>query len=213
MIMLKKNMPNNLKKFRFAILGSTNGSIVPDLVSGIKELEIDLGINLEIPILISNKSNAGILEKAKLLNIKSEICLANKLNNKLNRDQYDENLDLILSDYKIDYILLVGFMRILSSNFCKKWENKILNIHPSLLPKYQGLMDLSVHQAVLDNKDKQTGCSVHFVTSDVDAGPVVSQKKVLVSPDDNADELKKRVQGQEVDCYLDAIKILLNNIC
>jgi len=206
-------MPNNLKNIRFAILGSTNGSIVPDLVSGIKELEIDLGINLEIPVLISNKSNAGILEKAKLLNIKSEICLANKLNNKLNRNQYDKNLDLILSDYKIDYILLVGFMRILSASFCEKWENKILNIHPSLLPKYQGLMDLSVHQAVLDNKDKQTGCSVHFVTSDVDAGPVVSQKKVLVSPDDNADELKKRVQGQEVDCYLDAIKILLNKIC
>ena len=199
------------KSIRFAILGSTNGSIVPELVSGIKELGIELGVNLDIPILISDKINAGILEKAKLLNIKSEVCLVNKLNYKLNREEYDESLDLILSDYKIDYILLVGFMRILSTNFCKKWENKILNIHPSLLPKYQGLMDLSVHQAVLDNNDFKTGCSVHFVTADVDAGPIVSQKIVLVNSDDDAIKLKKRVQSKEVMCYLDAVRGLCIN--
>ena len=201
-----ENMDNLKKNFRKKIILLDRFTD-----STIAYQHFGLGVNLDIPILISDKINAGILEKAKLLNIKSEVCLVNKLNYKLNREEYDESLDLILSDYKIDYILLVGFMRILSANFCKKWENKILNIHPSLLPKYQGLMDLSVHQAVLDNNDFKTGCSVHFVTADVDAGPIVSQKIVLVNSDDDAIKLKKRVQSKEVMCYLDAVRGLCIN--
>ena len=200
-------MSNISKKtnYRFAILGSTNGSIVPDLISGIKKIGLDLDLDLEIPVIISNKSQAGILNKADLFNIKKEIVISDS---NLKREDYDKKLDIILQNNKVDYVLLSGFMRILSEFFCNKWKNRILNIHPSLLPKYQGLMDLSVHQAVLDNNDNKTGCSVHFVTADVDAGPVISQKQVIVESTDDAINLKKRVQSKEAECYLEAIKSL-----
>ena len=191
--------------YRFAILGSTNGSIVPSLISGIKQISLDLNLDLEIPVIISNKPQAGILDKADLFNIKKEIVISDS---NLKREDYDKKLDIILQNNKVDFILLSGFMRILSEFFCNKWKNRILNIHPSLLPKYQGLMDLSVHQAVLDNKDNKTGCSVHFVTADVDAGPVISQKEVIVESTDDAINLKKRVQSKEAECYLEAIKSL-----
>ena len=200
-------MSNISKKnnYRFAILGSTNGSIVPSLISGIKQISLDLNLDLEIPVIISNKPQAGILDKADLFNIKKEIVISDS---NLKREDYDKKLDIILQNNKVDFILLSGFMRILSEFFCNKWKNRVLNIHPSLLPKYQGLMDLSVHQAVLDNKDNKTGCSVHFVTADVDAGPVISQKEVVVESTDDAINLKKRVQSKEAECYLEAIKSL-----
>ena len=200
-------MSNISKKnnYRFAILGSTNGSIVPSLISGIKQISLDLNLDLEIPVIISNKPQAGILDKADVFNIKKEIVISDS---NLKREDYDKKLDIILQNNKVDFILLSGFMRILSEFFCNKWKNRVLNIHPSLLPKYQGLMDLSVHQAVLDNKDNKTGCSVHFVTADVDAGPVISQKEVVVESTDDAINLKKRVQSKEAECYLEAIKSL-----
>lgn len=189
---------------RIAILGSTNGSIVPKLSEGIKDLNLKSDVKFDISLIISNKAQAGILDKAKALNIKHEVCLSKGVN-KLEREVYDAKLTQILEDNNIDLILLVGFMRILSADFCRRWHKKVLNIHPSLLPKYQGLMDLSVHQAVLDNNDSETGCSVHWVTEDVDCGPVLAQRKVPVLADDDANSLKARVQAQEFLCYLDAL--------
>ncbi len=186
---------------RIAILGSTNGSIVPMLAEGIKDLNLKSSVNFDLSLIISNKAQAGILDKAKALDIKHELCLSIGLE----REVYDAKLTQILEDNNIDLILLVGFMRILSADFCRRWHKKVLNIHPSLLPKYQGLMDLSVHQAVLDNNDTETGCSVHWVTEDVDCGPVLAQRKVPVLANDDVNSLKSRVQAQEVGCYLDAL--------
>ncbi len=189
---------------RIAILGSTNGSIVPKLAEGLKDLKLKSSVNFDLSLIISNKAQAGILDKAKNLGIKNEVCLSKGVN-KLDREVYDAKLTQILEDNNIDLILLVGFMRILSADFCRRWHKKVLNIHPSLLPKYQGLMDLSVHQAVLDNNDTETGCSVHWVTEDVDCGPVLAQRKVPVLENDDANSLKARVQAEEVGCYLDAL--------
>ena len=77
----------------------------------------------------------------------------------------------------MDLVLLIGFMRILSDDFCREWRDRILNVHPSLLPKYAGGMDMNVHEEVLKNNDKETGCTIHFVTDEVDGGPLLIQKK------------------------------------
>ncbi len=88
----------------------------------------------------------------------------------LSREQFDQKISNILKEKKIDLIVLIGYMRILSDEFVETWENKIINVHPSLLPAHAGKMDLDVHRAVIDNKEKETGCTVHYVTKEVDAG-------------------------------------------
>jgi phosphoribosylglycinamide formyltransferase-1 len=98
-------------------------------------------------------------------------------------------------------------MRILSAGFVKKFENKIINVHPSLLPKYPG-MDLDVHAEVLRNKEKETGMTIHYVTEELDAGPILMQKSIPILPDDTPESLKERVQGLEKESYPEAIRLM-----
>ena len=207
--------PNQNKLIKFAILGSTNGSILPDLFELLDKLKNNQNDkDFEVKLVISNKADAKILQKAQDLNLNTQVILSKDVS----RNEFAKKLDQLLQEYDIDYLLLVGFMRILAKDFCNKWNKKVLNIHPSLLPKHQGLMDLAVHQAVLDElKDNinsnsvigQTGCSVHWVSEQVDCGPVVTQKIVDVFAQDTPEVLKSRVQAQEASCYLNAIiKIL-----
>jgi phosphoribosylglycinamide formyltransferase-1 len=102
-------------------------------------------------------------------------------------------------------------MRILSKNFCLEWKDKILNVHPSLLPKYAGGMDNDVHKKVLKNNDSETGCTIHFVTEELDAGPILVQKKCVVEVNDTPSSLKKRVQKLEGQAFLEAINLIQNN--
>ena len=83
-----------------------------------------------------------------------------------------------LKKHNIDLILLIGFMRILSAKFCQTWKDKILNVHPSLLPKYSGGMDMNIHEEVIANGDEESGCTIHFVTEELDGGPILIQKKI-----------------------------------
>ena len=117
----------------------------------------------------------------------------------------------ILKKNKVDLVLLIGFMRILSSKFCNDWEGRILNVHPSLLPKYAGGMDTSVYEEVLRNKDKETGCTIHFVTDKVDGGPILIQKRCLVESDDTVESLKSKVQKLEGEAFLEAIPMFNTN--
>ena len=103
-------------------------------------------------------------------------------------------------------VLLIGFMRILSRGFVSAWEGKIVNVHPSLLPKHAGGMNESVHQQVLDAKDKETGCTVHLVTTRVDEGPILVQKKCVVDPEDTVGSLKNKVQRLEGEAFIEAIR-------
>ena len=112
-----------------------------------------------------------------------------------------------MKENNVDLILLIGFMRILSASFCKQWRNKILNVHPSLLPKYGGGMDIDVHKQVLLNGDKKTGCTIHYVNEDVDQGPILVQKECDVLPKDNEFTLKDKVQKLEGLAYIEAVKI------
>ena len=106
-------------------------------------------------------------------------------------------------------ICLAGFMKILTSNFIKKFKGKIINIHPSLLPKYKGL---NTHQRAIDNNEKFSGCTVHYVSSKLDSGKIILQKKIRVLKTDTNDKLKKRVLKQEHLLYPEALKKVLTNL-
>jgi phosphoribosylglycinamide formyltransferase-1 len=183
---------------RLAILGSTRGTNLNALVEAINNKEL----NASIELVIANKADALILEKADKFELKALFVDPQNLS----REAYDQLLSKILSEHNIDLVVLIGYMRILSSQFVLDWENKIINIHPSLLPAYSGLMNLEVHQAVLDAAEIETGCTVHFVTEEVDAGPIILQKNCQVLKEDDAETLKARVQQLEGLALVEAIQ-------
>ena len=117
----------------------------------------------------------------------------------------------VLKEHGVDLVLLIGFMRILSPEFCQKWHGQILNVHPSLLPKYAGGVDTNVHKEVLMNGDTKTGCTIHFVTEEVDEGPVLIQKICSVDSNDTVASLKTKVQNLEGVAFIEAIKLIQNN--
>ena len=187
---------------KLAVLGSTRGTDLDAIVSA-----IDKGIlNATIKLVISNKENAYILKRAEKNNIKSMFLS----DYSVTREEYGNLLNKIFIDNNVDIVLLIGFMRILSKSFCKKWDNKILNVHPSLLPKYAGGINNNVHRDVLKNKDSETGCTIHYVTANVDSGPILIQKKCEVQPGDTIESLKDRVQDLEGQAFIEALHLIEN---
>jgi len=111
----------------------------------------------------------------------------------------------------VDLILLIGWMKILTSVFTNNFKGRIWNIHPSLLPKYSGGMNLDVHKAVLNNKEKETGCTLHEVTDQVDGGTILLQKKICINPETETSEtLRDKVQCLEQTCFLEALQNVIN---
>src|SRR3990167_1085438 len=194
-----------MKPLSVAVLGSTKGSIIPSLLQFIQYKQLPVNI----AAILSDKPQAPILLKAEQYKIVSEILLANSLN----RVDYDQLLNKTLKKYQMDLILLIGFMRILSKQFVTEWYGKMINVHPSLLPKHAGLMDLAVHQAVLTAKEKESGCTVHLVTTNLDAGPIILQKQCPVLKQDTAESLKARVQSLEALAMGEAIELLITHHC
>jgi phosphoribosylglycinamide formyltransferase-1 len=186
-----------IKKLNLAILGSTRGTHLPALHHAIQQQKI----LAKISIVLSNKLDSGILERARENFLPAEFIDPNNLS----REQFDQEISKKLIAHEIDLIILLGYMRILSENFVKQWKNKIINVHPSLLPAFAGKMDKAVHQAVLESGIKETGCTVHFVTHELDAGPIILQKKCAVLPDDSIESLKARVQQLEADALIEVI--------
>jgi phosphoribosylglycinamide formyltransferase 1 len=187
---------------RIAILGSTRGTNLVPIVEAIRAQRLAA----EIVIVVSNKQDAGILAKARHYNLKA-IALPAHPNE--TREHYDQRLAEILKLEAVDLIVLIGFMRILSTDFIRKFTGKIINVHPSLLPKYKGLMDLAVHQAVLDQGETETGCSVHLVTEMVDSGKILIQNCCKIDKNDNAESLKTRVQALEGPALIEAIQLFI----
>jgi phosphoribosylglycinamide formyltransferase-1 len=149
----------------------------------------------EVVAVISNKADAFGLTRAENANITS-LSLSHK--NFISREAYDQALIAKIDTFNADLIVLAGFMRILTPEFVQHFQGKLLNIHPSLLPKYQGL---NTHQRAIDAGDNVHGVSVHFVTEELDGGPVILQAKVPVFPEDNSDDLSARVHEQEHRLY------------
>ena len=154
----------------------------------------------KICLVISNKKNAKGIQVAKTFNIPSKIIQTK------DKKKFELEVLPILKKKKIKLICLAGFMKILSDKFIKNFKYKILNIHPSLLPKYKGL---NTHKKVLKNNDKFSGCTVHFVTKKLDSGKIILQKKVKINKQETVNSLKKKILKIEHSIYSKAIKIVL----
>ncbi|TRW50004.1 phosphoribosylglycinamide formyltransferase [Aliidiomarina halalkaliphila] len=149
----------------------------------------------DVVAVISNRANAGGLEKAANLGIPTEVLAHQEF---ASREDYDAALVACVQSYQPDLIVLAGFMRVLTPVFVSAFADRILNIHPSLLPKYKGL---HTHQRALDAGDEEHGVSVHFVTDELDGGPVVLQARVPIFDGDEVEDLQERVHEQEYRIY------------
>lgn len=188
-------------KTNIAIFSSGSGNSSKKLLENINQL------NSTINLIITNKSDSLIIELAKKYKI-SYFYLPKKKN--VSNIDYDTQLVNILNIFNIDIIFLIGYMRIVTPPLINAFKNKIFNIHPSLLPKYKGLMDLDIHETVIKNNDLYTGCTLHIVEEIVDNGKIILQKKLKVSTKDKY-ELKKAIQNLENDCIYEFVKSIENN--
>jgi len=183
------------KKIKTVVFISGMGSNLKNLIKFSKQKKFPISIDL----IISNNAKAKGLIYGNNFKIKKKVF---NFNNKIITEK---KILSLLSKNKIELICLAGFMKILSKSFIKKFNGKILNIHPSLLPKYKGL---GTHARALKNNDKYSGCTVHLVNSKLDSGKIILQKKVKIYKNDNIETLSKRVLKQEHKLYPAAIKRL-----
>ena len=185
------------KKIKTAVFISGKGSNLKNLIKYSKNKKYPFSINL----IFSNTNKAKGLKYSKIYKIKKKIIYYDK------KIKTHKKILKILTQKKIKLICLAGFMKILSKNFIKKFQGKIINIHPSLLPKYKGL---NTHIRAIKNKDKFAGCTVHHVTSKLDSGKIILQKKVKISKKDNHLSLAKKVLKIEHLLYPAAIRKISN---
>jgi len=184
-----------------AVLGSTRGTDLQALLDAQQANTLGAA---KICLIISNRPDAPILQRAQAAGVEA-VCIDSK---GTSQADFEEQVILLLKRREINLIILIGFMKILSADFVKQYDHKILNIHPSLLPKYAGGMNMNVHEEVLKNKDTVTGCTLHYVTAAVDEGPIIQQKEVPVLPDDTVDTLKQRVQQAEQEVLVETVRNL-----
>ena len=181
------------KKLKCAVFISGTGSNLKSLIQFAKKKNSPISIEL----IISDNPKAKGLKFGKIFKI------SKKVFNYKNKIIAEKKIISEINNEKIKLICLAGFMRILSKNFIKRFKGKILNIHPSLLPKYKGL---NTHQRAISNNEKYSGCTVHFVNSRLDSGKIILQKKVKISKFDTAKSLAKKVLIQEHKLYPKAIR-------
>jgi len=181
------------------VLGSTKGTDLQAVIDSIEAKEL----NAKISVVVSNKENAYILERARKHNIDA-VFIDSKGKE---REEFDREVSKELEKHRVNLILAIGYMRILSPWFVNKYKNRIMNIHPSLLPAFAGGMDKDVHAEVLKSGVKETGCTLHFVTEEVDSGPIIVQKKVKVDKNETVDSLKEKVQKAEQEIIVKALKL------
>ena len=186
-----------LKKIKTAVFISGTGSNLKNIIKFSKIKESPILINL----IISNTCLAKGLKYAEQFKIKKKIF------NFKDYNKAEKKILILLKKEKIEFICLAGYMKILSAGFIKKFGKKIINIHPSLLPKYKGL---NTHSRAIKNKDKLAGCTVHYVAAKLDSGKIILQKKVKISARDNPASLKKKVLKQEHKLYPAAIMKIFN---
>ena len=186
-----------LNKIKTAVFISGTGSNLKNLINFSKTKKSPISIDL----IISNTIKAKGLRYSNQYKIKKKIL--NFKNNKI----AEKRLLNLLKKNKIQFISLAGFMKILSSKFIKQFNGKIINIHPSLLPRYKGL---NTHSRAIQNKDKFTGCSVHYVTEKLDSGKIIMQKKIKILKKDTPKSLAKKVLKQEHKLYPKAILKIFN---
>jgi len=184
-----------VKKIDSCVFISGNGSNLEAIIKSSK----DNNFPIKIKLVISNNKKANGIKHAKNHNIPF------KFYSSKNHKEFERNCLFELKKNNIKFVCLAGFMKILSKNFIKRFGHNIINIHPSLLPKFKGL---NTHERVLKNKEKYTGCTVHYVSSELDSGDIIMQKRIKIDDSETKASLKKRVLKQEHLLYSEAIRYL-----
>ena len=172
---------------KIAVLISGSGSNLEAIANAC----IKKKINGEISCVISNNPEAYGIERAKNLNLKTIIVDHNLFND---RSEFDNQIDKILVEEKIELVVMAGFMRILEKKIADKYFGRMINLHPSLLPLYPGL---NTHKKVIKNKDNKHGISIHYVSPELDAGPIIAQGSIEVKINETAEDLQKRIHKIE----------------
>mmetsp|Transcript_24958 Transcript_24958/g.32039 ORF Transcript_24958/g.32039 Transcript_24958/m.32039 type:complete len:198 (-) Transcript_24958:157-750(-) len=192
-------MTDKQEKTRLVILISGRGSNMRSIIAAAEQGEL----NIDIAAVLSNRPDAAGLQFSHDAGISTAV-----IDHKLfeSRESFDKAMAAEIDRYQPDFVILAGFMRILTAEFVDHFAGKLINIHPSLLPKFKGL---HTHQRAIEAGEKEHGASVHFVTAELDGGPVILQAKVPVLTDDDADTLAARVLEQEHLLYPAAIKKLV----
>ncbi len=184
---------------RVGVLGSTRGTALQGVLDALRAGMLP---GVELALVISDKPAAPILDRAAGAGI--DTLFLNPAG--LEREIFDAELHLAFEEAQVDLVLMIGYMRIVSRGFIEDWRGRLLNVHPSLLPAFAGLMNRRVHEAVLAAGMRETGCTVHQVTEEVDAGEIVLQKRCPVLEGDTVESLKDRVQALEQQAFVEVLR-------
>lgn len=185
--------------FKMVILVSGRGSNMTAILQALK----DQKLQGTVECVISNKADAQALKTAQDFGVPTQVIESKGKSS----SEFQDQIFNTLKDHNPDLVVLAGFMRILSQSTVKAFEGKIINIHPSLLPKFPGL---NAHQQALDAKESITGCTVHYVDEGCDTGPILLQKSEPILPNDTVDTLSKRLLNKEHECLIEAIQTIQN---
>ena len=188
--------------FKIAVLVSGGGTNLQEIIDNIENKRL----NCKIEYIIADR-DCYSLERGRKYNIKSVLLDKKEYGNKLSNEK-----NKVLEN-KVDLIVLAGYLSIIDKDFISDWNNKIINIHPSLLPKYggKGMYGMKVHEAVIANKEKKSGCTVHFVDVDIDTGKILLQRKVDVSNNETPESLQKKVLKEEHQLLIEAIEKVISD--
>jgi formyltetrahydrofolate-dependent phosphoribosylglycinamide formyltransferase len=192
---------NKVKKIKTAVFISGRGSNMESLIKSAG----DQNFSALIAVVISNNELAPGIALAKNYNVPVEIFDKKKFD----KSQFENNAQRVLLNYKIEIICLAGFMQILSKNFINNWQNRIINIHPSYLPKNKGL---NPQKQVINERATFTGCTVHFVNEKIDSGKIILQEKIKVMQNDNVQSLSDRILQREHEIYPKALNQIASNM-
>ena len=184
---------------KIAVMASTRGTDLQAIIDAVGAGTLDVDLRL----LFANKECYAV-ERAEKAGIRTEVLLFEKSTD--TRESYDRKTAEILDSEEVDLIVLVGYMRLFSEWFVDKYENKIMNIHPSILPSFPG-MDRSVHEEVLEYGCKVSGCTIHFVDKGMDTGAIIAQRSVDIENGETVDSLKEKVQNLEKILYPEIIQL------
>ena len=179
-------------------LASTRGTALQGIIDAIGAG----GLDARLALIVSNRKDAPVLERARTHNIPALFIDPEGLD----RTAYDARVTAAFREAGVEVIVMTGYMRIVSPDFVREWEGRILNVHPSLLPDFAGGMNRDVHRAVLESGAGEAGCTIHVVTEELDGGPIVLQKKCPVLPGDTVETLKDRVQALEQEAFVEVLK-------
>ncbi|RXJ77638.1 phosphoribosylglycinamide formyltransferase [Arcobacter sp. F155] len=188
---------------RIGILSSHNGSGFDAIQKACENNELDA----QVVLVISNNSTAQVLQKAQSKNIPNFIVNAKKFP--------DENLDKkitdMMSEFKVDFIFLSGYMKKIEENLVKTFENRIINSHPALLPKFggKGMYGTNVHKAVIENGEKKSGCTVHFVNENYDEGKFILQNEITLEDNETVESLEEKIKKLETITIIESLKTVI----